>query len=193
MQRLALLEIVSKRRKLTTVHDVCGAWTGIGAATHILWQQRKSFSLIRKILAVVAYLTMMLVLHIASSSIMGWQQYTPEGILQMDLAMPDSAVNISQLDWTEIFPVARLIGQDMNMTWTEFGLQPNSTLYDVPLQQLPNAFPTGPINATTFNVQCGLVPNLTLSSQNSEGEYEIQFLDGTNNGSFLGPPICELK
>ena len=189
MQRLALLRIVSERRKLTAVHDVSRAWTGIGAAIHILWQQRKGSSPTRETIAVGVYLTMMLVLHITSSSIMQWQWY-PDSLpvdinVQTNLAMPDSAVNISQLGWAEIFPVVRLI-QDAGLF--TLGLS-NNTLYDV--QQQDNVTVTGRINATTLTAQCGLVPNVTVPFQNSEEEYQINFQSGSNYGGFLESPICE--
>ena len=181
--------MVSGRRKLTTVHDVSGAWTGIGAGLYALWQQRKASSSILEVIAVVTYLTTMLVLQIASSSIMHWQGFDTmlTGVLPADLAMPGSAVNISQLGWQEIFPIARTIGQDTSIS--TYGLW-NSTLYDVPQALNNDTFSTASINATTVNVQCGLVPNLTLSDRNSEGEYQITFLNGVNNGSFLESPIC---
>lgn len=197
MQRLALFKLVSERRKLTTVHDVSGAWTGIGAVIHILWQQRKRSLSTREIKAVGAYLSMMLVLHITSSSIMRWQErqsyiYPDDVDFQMNLAMPDSSVDISQLGWTEIFPIVRSV-LVLNLATIQ-----NNTLYDTPL------IPTDGVwawafsvdldrvsrNATTFTAQCGLVPNLTLSYANSEKEYEISFLN-TLNGSFLEPAICK--
>ena len=190
MQRLALFKMVSERRRLTTVHDVSGAWTGIGAAIYILWRQRKVSSSTREIISVGAYLTLMLVLHIISSSIMQWQAFGGMlvGVVQTELALPDSAVNISQLKWTEIFPIARSIGQDTGLS--THGLS-NTTLYDV-LQNPSNVtFTSASVNATTLTAQCGLVPNLTLSQKNSDGEYQISFQDGTNNGSFLESPMCE--
>lgn len=200
MQQLALLKMVSERRKLTTVHDVYGAWTGIGAAIHILWKQHKASSSIREVIAVVAYLTMMLVLHIASSSIMQWQAYkdAPFSVdtgVQTNLAMPDSAVNISQLRWAEIFPVARSIQASPQLSESLSGLW-KSSLYDVPKDGIPGAtsgiqdWGTILVNSTTLTAQCGLVPNLTPSYQDS-GEYRISFQNGTNNGSFLESPICK--
>ncbi|KAF8552853.1 hypothetical protein OG21DRAFT_1326343 [Imleria badia] len=188
-QRLALSRIVCERRKLTTVHDVSGAWTGIGAAVYILWQQRQLPSSIREITAVVTYLTSMLVLHIGSSSIMQWQAFnsTLLGVLPSDLALPGSAVAISKLGWAEIFPIARSIGQDTDVS--TYGLS-KRTLYDVPQVPTNVTFSEASVNATTLDVQCGLVPNLTFSYQSSEGEYLISFsLNGTDNGNFLENPI----
>jgi hypothetical protein len=188
-QRLALFRIVGRRRKLTTVHDVSGAWTGIGAAILTLWRQRLVPSSILEVTAVVTYLISMLVLHISASSIMQWQAFssTLVGVLPSDLALPGSAVNISQLGWVEIFPIARSIGQDADVSM--YGLS-NSTIYDVPQDPISVAFSEASVNATTLNVQCGLVPNLTLSYQSSEEEYQISFsLKGTDNGSFLESPI----
>jgi hypothetical protein len=173
------------------VHDVSGAWTGIGAAILTLWRQRLVPSSILEVTAVVTYLISMLVLHISASSIMQWQAFssTLVGVLPSDLALPGSAVNISQLGWVEIFPIARSIGQDADVSM--YGLS-NSTIYDVPQDPISVAFSEASVNATTLNVQCGLVPNLTLSYQSSEEEYQISFsLKGTDNGSFLESPICE--
>ena len=122
---------------------------------------------------------------------MGWQSYAPVGVFQMDLAMPDSTVNISQLEWTEIFPIARSIVvqtvHNVDSSWT-LGLQ-NNIIYGVP-QNLDGVIVTE-INVTALTARCGLVPNLTLSYENSDGQYQISFLNWTNNGTFLEWPICE--
>ncbi|KAG6377267.1 hypothetical protein JVT61DRAFT_1331 [Boletus reticuloceps] len=141
-QRLALFRIVGNRRKLTTVHDVSGAWTGIGAAIYVLWQQRQVASSILEIIAVVTYLTSMLILHVGSSSIM------------------QCAVNISQLRWGVIFPVIQPISLDPGVS--THGLS-NNVLYDMP--RVPMNVPSleASVNVTTLSVQCGLVPNLTVT------------------------------
>ncbi|KAG9318060.1 hypothetical protein JVU11DRAFT_124 [Chiua virens] len=197
LQRLAFSKMVSERRKLTTVHDVSGAWNGIGAAILILWQQRKVPSSPWQVFAVVTYLTSILVLHIASSSIIQWQATDNNilvGVIPSDLALPSSSVNISQLGWSEISPVACSTGQDSNLS--TYGLS-NSTVYDIP--QVPEnvALSETIVNATTFSTECGLVPNLRFLSNQFNysdpdriGEYRIGFpLNGTTgNNTFLVPP-----
>ncbi|KAF8440848.1 hypothetical protein L210DRAFT_2117352 [Boletus edulis BED1] len=161
-QRLALFRIVGNRRKLTTVHGVSGAWTGIGAAIYVLWQQRQVASSILEIIAVVTYLTSMLILHVGSSSIMQWQVFnsTLVDILISDLAFPGSAVNISQLRWGVIFPVIQPISLDPGVS--TYGLS-NNVLYDMPRVPMNVPFLEASVNATTLSVQCGLVPNLTVT------------------------------
>ena len=189
MQRLALLKIVGERQKLTAVHDVSSAWNGIGSAIHTLWKQRYVSSSTGEIIAVVTYLSMMLVLHVTSSSIMQWKECNvDDGALQMYLAMPDNTVNISQLGWAEIFSISLSMGDGVYPYAN--GLS-NSTLIDVVQDPSGLDYTSSSINATTLSAQCGLVPNLTLSYQTSEGEYQINFQNGTNIGSFLEPPICE--
>ncbi|KAF8449314.1 hypothetical protein L210DRAFT_3524554 [Boletus edulis BED1] len=192
-QRLALFRMVSERRKLTTVHDVSAAWTGIGAAIYVLWQQRQVTSSVLEITVVVTYLTSMLFLHIGSSSIVQWQLFnsTPVDILISDLALPGNAVNVSQLQWEEIFPVLQSISLDAGMP--TYGLS-NNTLYDMPRVPTVNgSFLEASVNATTLGVQCGLVPNLTtgmtpFGTGVSQSHFVNFSLGGIDKGSFVVSP-----
>ncbi|KAF8449298.1 hypothetical protein L210DRAFT_2656525 [Boletus edulis BED1] len=190
-QRLALCRIVGNRRKLTTVHDVSGAWTGIGAAIHVFWQQHQVASSILEIATVVTYLASMLVLHIGSSSIMQWQVFnsTLVDTLTSDLAFPGSAVNTSQLRWEGIFPVLQSISLDTGVS--TYGLS-NNTIYDMPQVPTNVAFLEASVNATTISVQCGLLPNLTVTAVQVEYQekYHITFSqNGSDNGSFTVIPM----
>ncbi|KAF8449309.1 hypothetical protein L210DRAFT_3640903 [Boletus edulis BED1] len=195
-QRLALFRIVGNRRKLTTVHDVFGAWTGIGAAIHVLWQQHQVASSILEITTVVTYLASMLVLHIGSSSIMQWQVFnsTLVDTLTSDLAVPSNVVDTSQLRWEWIFPVLQSSSLDASVS--TYGLS-NNTIYDMPQVPTHVAFLEASVNATTISVQCGLVPNLTFAATSSDQgaglileEYHITFSqNGSDNGSFTVMPM----
>ncbi|KAF8449306.1 hypothetical protein L210DRAFT_3640901 [Boletus edulis BED1] len=195
-QQLALFRIVGNRRKLTTIHDVSGAWTGIGAAMYVLWRQRQVAPSILEIIAVVTYLTSMLILHVGSSSIMQWQVFnsTLVDILVSDLAFPGSTVNISQLQWEVIFPVLQSISLDTGVS--TYGLS-NNIIYDMPQVPTHVAFLEASVNATTISVQCGLVPNLTFTATSSDRgaglileEYHITFSqNGSDNGSFTVMPM----
>ncbi|KAF8449302.1 hypothetical protein L210DRAFT_3524472 [Boletus edulis BED1] len=195
-QRLALCRIVGNRRKLTTVHDVSGAWTGIGAAIHVFWQQHQVASSILEITTVVTYLASMLVLHIGSSSIMQWQVFnsTLVNTLTSDLAFPSNVVDTSQLRWEWIFPVLQSSSLDASVS--TYGLS-NNTIYDMPQVPTNAAFLEASVNATTISVQCGLVPNLTFTATSSDQgaglileEYHITFSqNGSDNGSFTVIPM----
>ncbi|KAG6374787.1 hypothetical protein JVT61DRAFT_4165 [Boletus reticuloceps] len=132
----------------------------------------------------------MLLLHIGSSSIVQWQVFnsTPVDILISDLAFPGNAVNMSQLQWEEIFPVLQSISLDAGMS--TYGLS-NNTLYDMPRVPTVNgSFLEASVNATTLRVQCGLVPNLTIGmtpfGTGVSQSYFVNFsLGGIDKGSFI--------
>ncbi|KAF8449296.1 hypothetical protein L210DRAFT_2656430 [Boletus edulis BED1] len=156
---------------------------------YVLWRQRQVAPSILEIIAVVTYLTSMLILHVGSSSIMQWQVFnsTLVDILVSDLAFPGSTVNISQLQWEVIFPILQSISLDTGVS--TYGLS-NNIIYDMP--QIPTNVTVleASVNATTFGVQCGLVPNLTVADDGASvdplyGEYYISFsLNGIDNGRF---------
>ena len=158
-QRLALSAATAKRQKLTAVHDVTGAWNGIGAAISALWQQTKVVSSLSTLLLVLTYLSCISGLHIISSSVIQFQAFNSSisGVVPSVLALPPSSVNLSSLDWGTISPLMTL----WPLLPTAKGLS-GSTLYDVPSSGYTS---TGAIvNATTISAECGLLSNLSVGT-----------------------------
>ena len=157
MQRLAISAVMAKRQKLTTVHDICGAWNGIGAAINVLWQQTKAVSSPLMIFAILTYLTCISGLHIISSSVIQFEAFnnTLTSAVSSTLAWPFSSPNITNLDWAGSSP---LIGM-WPLLPTAKGLT-GSMLYDVPITN--DAYMGAVVNATTISAECGLLSNTSV-------------------------------
>ncbi|KIJ64354.1 hypothetical protein HYDPIDRAFT_28797 [Hydnomerulius pinastri MD-312] len=159
-QRLALSSTLSRRQKLTAVHDTCMAWKGLGAAINGLWQQTKVAASPCAIAAIVAYLASVSVLHIASSTIMQFQTFNNSltSTVSSTLVWPGPSVNLSTLDWTNVSPLLSLM-DDLPALSTN-GLT-NNRLYDVPSNK--SLLTEANVDATTLRAQCGLLSNVTTS------------------------------
>ncbi|KIJ08401.1 hypothetical protein PAXINDRAFT_18463 [Paxillus involutus ATCC 200175] len=155
-QRLAVSAALARQQKLTTIHDMCGAWSGIGAAINSLWQQTKVVASPSTTLVILTYLGCISGLHIISSSIIQFQPFNnPMTItIQSRLAWPPPSIDIGSFEWITI-------GSMLPMLPTLSSLSANgltgSTLYDIP--SLDYAFTGVVVNRTTVTTKCGLLPN----------------------------------
>jgi hypothetical protein len=152
-QRLAVSAALARQQKLTTIHDMCGAWSGIGAAMNSLWQQTKVAAAPYTILLILTYLGCISGLHIISSSIIQFQPFNDTMMItiQSTSTWPAPSVDFSGLEWpviTSMLPT--LSGLSAN------GLT-NSTLYDIP--SLEYSFTRVVVNGTTVSAECGLLSN----------------------------------
>jgi hypothetical protein len=158
-QSLVLSAAFSSPKKLTQIHDICGAWGGLGASLSTLWSQTKVTSSVLPVALVTVYFACVSVLHVASSTIMQLQPFNDTLTMMVPAVAtwPDSSVNLSSLDWiapSTLVPFLQtLYGNTTN------GLA-NNTLYDVPTQGFVNAA----VNATTLNAHCGLLTNLSIDA-----------------------------
>lgn len=152
-----LSDIFSSPKKLTQIHDICGAWGGLGAALSALWQQTKVTSSIWSIFLVSVYFTCISVLHVASSTIMQLQQFndTVTMVAPADGVWPNGSVDLGSLDWMAVTTLVPFLQNLYGNTTT--GLAGN-TLYDIP----PHSFYNAIVDATTINAQCGLLTNLSI-------------------------------
>ena len=168
-QRLALSAVMAQWTKLTAVHDISGAWNGIGAAIGALWQQTKVTSSPSTLLSVLIYLGCILGLHIISSSVIQFEAFNSPvtSVVPSSLAWTSSSVNLSTLDWVSISPLMPF----WPLLPTAKGLS-GSTLYDIPS---PGYTYTGAlVDATTISAECGLLSNRSAATQNStEGVYYV--------------------
>ncbi|KAF8431895.1 hypothetical protein L210DRAFT_3633500 [Boletus edulis BED1] len=169
VQRLAIYAAMAKQQKLTTVHDVHGAWNSIGAAIHTLWQQTKVMSSPSTILLVLAYLSCITGLHIISSSVIQFEAFnnTIVNVVPSTLAWPYSSVNLTSIDWANVSPLTAL----WPLLSSAKGLN-GSVLYDVPISNDP--YIEAAVNTTSINADCGLLSNSLVGNWDStQGIYSV--------------------
>ena len=168
-QQLALSAVMVQRQKLTVVHDISGAWNGIGAAISALWQQAKVTSSLTAVVLVFIYLSCISGLHIISSSVIQFEAFnnTVTDVVPSLLAWTSSSGNISALNWASISSLMAM----WPLLPTAKGLS-GSTLFDVPLSDY--TYTGAAVNATTISAECGLLSNLSVGTWNStEGIYNV--------------------
>ncbi|KAH7911315.1 hypothetical protein BJ138DRAFT_936533 [Hygrophoropsis aurantiaca] len=163
-QALALSQMLLTYQPLTATHDAVRAWSGLGTAFDSLWQQRKITSIPFKVLCVTLYLISISALHIASSSIIQFQNFNSTQTISVDtkLAWPDNSwftiaeyqtySSASTSMWNDITSAAPFVSGISGISTA--GLD-GFTVYDV---LVPNdGTGNATVNATTVHVQCGLV------------------------------------
>ncbi|EIW82819.1 hypothetical protein CONPUDRAFT_151876 [Coniophora puteana RWD-64-598 SS2] len=171
-QRLGLLRILQRREKLTSLYDASGAWFGLGSAFLGLWNNFQLPASVISTCCIALYLLCVLVLHIASSSIIQFQTFnasTPATV-STRLGWPGPSANLTGYsslgfggpDWQRIgglAPGISTIGQ-----YNGKGLS-GATLYDTLAVTLDNAG-RAEVNATTIGFNCGLIPagNMTIKT-----------------------------
>ncbi|KAG2344926.1 hypothetical protein BDR05DRAFT_989091 [Suillus weaverae] len=74
-QRLAISRALIRRLKLTAIHDISGAWAGIGSALSSVWKQADIPASLWATTAVTAYLVCISVLHVTSSTLLQFQTF----------------------------------------------------------------------------------------------------------------------
>ncbi|KIK92696.1 hypothetical protein PAXRUDRAFT_13082 [Paxillus rubicundulus Ve08.2h10] len=206
MQRLAVSAALARRQKLTSIHDTCGAWSGIGAAINSLWQQTKVAAAPSVILVILTYLGCISGLHIISSSIIQFQPFngTMTSTIQSASAWPAPSVDISTLDWPSITPLAPMLPTLSGLSAN--GLT-NSTLYDIPSVKYP--FTKVVVNGATVSAECGLLSNTSVVTLDNLEELNatisglgqitlppggtdntILFLPLSSPGAELSCPLC---
>ncbi|KAF8123911.1 hypothetical protein EV363DRAFT_1546009, partial [Boletus edulis] len=165
VQRLAIYAAMAKQQKLTTIHDVHGAWNSIGAAIHTLWQQTKVISSPSTILLVLAYLSCISGLHIISSSVIQFEAFnnTIVNVVPSALAWPYSSANLTSIDWASVPPLTAL----WPLLSSAKGLSGN-VLYDVPITN--NPYIEAVVNTTSISADCGLLSNSLVGKWNSTQE-----------------------
>ncbi|KAF8141895.1 hypothetical protein EV363DRAFT_1443812 [Boletus edulis] len=156
-QSLVLSATFSSKKKLTQIHDICSAWSGLGAALSTLWSQTKVASSVWSVVLVTAYFTCVSILHVASSTIMQFQPFnhTIARTVPALATWPGPSVNLSTLNSNAITGDLPFL-QNMYGNTTN-GLA-NDILYDIPTQSFVNAS----VNATMVSANCGLLTNFSV-------------------------------
>jgi hypothetical protein len=180
---------MAKRQKLTALHDICGAWNGIGAAIHTLWQQTKVVSSPSTVLFILMYLSCISGLHIISSSVIQFEAFnnTITTVVPSTLAWPFSSMNLTSLDWASVSPLTSL----WPLLPTAKGLTGNM-LYDVPTS---DAYTGAFVNTTAISAECGLLSNTSVGGWNNS--LDAYFVDVGGLGevalSVLGMDLLRIR
>ncbi|KAH7920972.1 hypothetical protein BV22DRAFT_764658 [Leucogyrophana mollusca] len=167
---------------LTTIHDVTGAWGGLGAALDGLWQQTRVVASPLGVLSVTAYLLNISVLHVTSSSIIQFQTFnnTVTASAPTAIGWPDSSVNSVAFDWGTISSLAPSVG---NLSGIGNAGLANGIVYDVLLDN--SGIGNANVNATSINTDCALVTGLVYNSTVTPAQFRTQH--GTNFVSTFVP------
>ncbi|KAF8141905.1 hypothetical protein EV363DRAFT_1392312 [Boletus edulis] len=164
-QSLVLSVTFSSPKTVTQIHDICGAWSGLGAALSTLWSQTKIASSVWSVVLVTVYFACVSVLHVASSTTMQLQPLneTVTRTVPAVKTWPGTSVNFSTLDWSAAVGTLPFLQNLYGNATT--GLA-NNTLYDIPTQSSVNAT----VNTTMVNAHCGLLTNLSVISTPGIGD-----------------------
>ncbi|KAH7923265.1 hypothetical protein BV22DRAFT_1130770 [Leucogyrophana mollusca] len=177
-QRVSLLRSLSQWQNVTGIHDLSGAWTGLGSAFIGLWNQFDLAASPFRVVSVAAYLLGIATLHITSSSIVQFQNFnnTISASVPTTIGWPDdtSPATMTSLNWTTITSVASFV--DLLAGITTVGLS-NSTVYDVlsPNSGTGNAT----VNAIKVETRCALATGLEYIAHTNV----VHLL--SNNGTIL--------
>lgn len=158
-----------RRQKLTAMHDISGAWAGIGSALSSVWQQIGIPASWWMTSAVTVYLASISVLHVTSSSLLQLQTFNTiiSTSVPITLAWPDNLAyfpanssysSIYDVNWSAITASLPVLNQLPGVAFT--GLS-NTTVYDTP--QINATSGNAIVNATTITSRCGILPNITYS------------------------------
>lgn len=163
-QRLAISRALVRRLKLTAIHDISGAWTGLGSALSSIWRQTDIPTSWWTTSAVTAYLVNITVLHITSSTLLQFQTFNtsmttsvPTTLGWLDDSSYGSFANLGLI--TPSLPVVN------HLTGLVSAGLSNTTLYDTLKSSAIAGNAT--VNATTITSHCGLIPNVTYSANTS--------------------------
>ncbi|KAG2344928.1 hypothetical protein BDR05DRAFT_961366, partial [Suillus weaverae] len=166
-QRLAISRALIRRLKLTAIHDISGAWAGLGSALSSIWKQAHIPASLWATTAVTTYLVCISVLHVTSSTLLQFQTFNSSmttgvsTILGWVDVSNSSAVGQTVLYWGAITAFLPAISQFPGLVST--GLSSN-TVYDT--LKTSSVVGHATVNATTIASSCGLLPNVTYSWEN---------------------------
>ncbi|KAG1844694.1 hypothetical protein F4604DRAFT_1937384 [Suillus subluteus] len=163
-QQLAISRTLVRRLKLTAIHDISGAWAGLGSALSSVWRQTDIPASCWTTSAVATYLASITVLHVTSSTLLQFQTFNtsittsvPTTLGWLDDSSYGSFANLGLV--TPSLPVVN------HLTGLVSAGLANITLYDT---LKTNAIAgNATVNATTVTSHCGLIPNVTYSANTS--------------------------
>ncbi|KAG2335497.1 hypothetical protein BDR05DRAFT_971644 [Suillus weaverae] len=161
-QRLAMSRTLVRRLKLTAIHDISGAWAGLGSALSSIWRQIDIPASWWAISAVTVYLASISVLHVTSSTLLQFQTFNTSMATSVSttLGWPNdsSILNSFDVNWGSITASLPVVNQLPGLV--SVGLS-NTTVYDTP--QTNSMAGHAIVNSTTISSRCGFLPNITYS------------------------------
>lgn len=163
-QQLAISRTLVRRLKLTAIHDISGAWAGLGSALSSVWRQTDIPASWWTTSAVAAYLANITVLHVTSSTLLQFQTFNtsmttsvPTTLGWLDDSSYGSFANLGLI--TPSLPVVN------HLTGLASAGLSNTTLYDT---LKTNAIAgNATVNTTMISSHCGVIPNVTYSANTS--------------------------
>ncbi|KAJ8580341.1 hypothetical protein M405DRAFT_61577 [Rhizopogon salebrosus TDB-379] len=159
-QRLAISRTLVRRLKLTSIHDISGAWSGLGSALSSVCQQIDIPVSWWATSAVAAYLACISVLHVTSSTLLAFQIFNTSMSTSVPTALgwqSNLLTNTSEsVNWGAITASLPVVNQLPGLVFA--GLS-GATLYDTP--KTSSIVGNATVNATTITSHCGLLPNVT--------------------------------
>ncbi|KAG1777949.1 hypothetical protein EV702DRAFT_203535 [Suillus placidus] len=169
-QRLAISRMFACRLKLTAIHDISGAWGGLGSALSSVWQQTDIPASWWMTSVVTAYLVSITVLHVTSSTLLQFQTFNastatsvPTTLVWLDDSSYSSSTNLGL-----ITPSLPIVNQLTGLV--SAGLS-NTTLYDT--LKTNTIAGNATVNATTVTSRCGLIPNVTYFANTSTANVPV--------------------
>jgi hypothetical protein len=159
------------RLKLTSIHDISGAWSGLGSALSSVWQQTDIPASWWTTSAVATYLACISVLHITSSTLLQFETFNTTISISVPTALGwrDNLFNVSEnVNWGTITASLPAVNQLPGLV--SAGLS-NNVIYDVP--RTNSLVGNATVNATTITSHCGLLPNVTYSMNTSTANAPI--------------------
>ncbi|KAH7918894.1 hypothetical protein BV22DRAFT_1041424 [Leucogyrophana mollusca] len=163
-QRVSIWRSLSQWQRVTFIHDLSEAWTGLGAALVGLWNQLTIAASPLGALSVAAYLLCITILHITSSSIMQFQNFNNSitASVPTTLGWPDATdAYLANMSWATITAVGPFVDQ---LSGIESAGASNGTVYDVLSSNTGTGYTT--VNATRVKARCSLLTGVTYSFNN---------------------------
>ncbi|KAG1808619.1 uncharacterized protein BJ212DRAFT_1484880 [Suillus subaureus] len=163
-QRLAISRTLIRRVKLTTIHDISGAWAGLGSALSNVWRQTDVPASWWTTSAVAIYLASIAVLHVTSSTLLQFQTFNASMTTSVSttLGWLDDSSYSSFANLGLITPSLPVVNHLTGLA--SAGLS-NTTLYDT--VKTSSIAGNAIVNAMTVTSRCGLIPNVTYSANTS--------------------------
>ncbi|KAJ3557273.1 hypothetical protein NM688_g1558 [Phlebia brevispora] len=170
-QRITLHELIQRPQTLTAIHDKSFAWLGLGASLQTLARQRKLVTDLLGVSMITIYLLLIFVVHTTLPGIFGvtTQNVTSFATYPTTLARQITSETPQGLALDPFTGYHYAILQVYHtLTLSTTGLRDN-TLYDI-IPAVENA--TGApveVNATSFSVSCGLLPDIVQTAFEPNG------------------------
>ncbi|KAG1767888.1 hypothetical protein EV702DRAFT_1035862 [Suillus placidus] len=180
-QRLAISRVLTRHLKLTAIHDIFGAWAGLGSALSSVWKQADIHASLWATTAVTTYLVCISVLHITSSTLLQFQTFNSSMTTRVSTTLGwvdpsnSNAMMGTRPNWGAITASLLVISRIPGLLFAGVS---NNTVYDT--LQTSSVVGHATVNAMTIASKCGLLPNITYLQNNSTASSPF----GTGNTVF---------